>query len=188
MSATENNKSVRYSLNAKSTFSMPALLSPEADSVKRNIEAAIGRNIIEGRSPLHWDSQNNTYRLDFWAVLGKYEAIHQFKFRPDERKIDIELNGGRGRRIQLVINVPGEIVGSLFNSDKKGGESAIQYGGIYFSLEPGERIANLFELTDMLSKAIVMASKELIPSDYVDLENQLDEPNDEDNQFMTPLC
>lgn len=116
--------------------------TPVARAIAGRLLASIGQRCLAGKTP--FDTTSGSYRLTPWLT----EEHHLYlSIVPSEHRVDIEVT----RRSQLYsarLTVPGEIVGM---------DSDDSYTSVYFSLERGERRANLFGLISAIGAVIEMA-------------------------------
>jgi len=113
--------------------------TPVARAVAGRLLAAIGQRCLAGQTP--FDTSSGSYRLTCW--LSEEDHLY-LSIVPSDHRVDIEVER-RGILYSARVTVPGEIVGMQADDG---------YTSVYFSLERGERRANLFGLLSAIGKAI----------------------------------
>lgn len=165
---------IKVTLPAQKTFGFPSSiehknhkeLESEILLTRLQLEASVGRNMLSEGSPFLMLHASNHRYLHFWGSLKNEEAMYEIDINPDHHKIDVVVSvqsrpGHLEERVNVVIEVPGEIVGRGLADEHGGGGS--RYGGVFFSTERGQTSCNLFSVIDAIADAVVMHSNDVLP-------------------------
>lgn len=182
---------LKTTLLAEKTFGFPSSiehknhqeLKSEILLTRLQLEASVGRNTLSEGSPFQTLHASNHRYLHFWGSLKNEEAMYEIAIKPDHHEIDVVVSvqsrpGHLEARVNVVIAVPGEIVGRGLADEHGGGGS--RYGGVFFSTERGQTSGNLFSVIDAIADAVVMHSNDVLPKAAVAAE----EDNAEERRMM----
>ena len=175
----------KKTLQARGTFGFPDQrhhanhkeLASQVALEKLRIEAAIGRNTLEGVPPLYRHA--DVCILRYWADNGAGDTLHEINIKPVDQVIAVSGLRGSTTVFDIRIDIPGEIVGTGLSEDQNQGG---RYKGLFFSTERGERNGNLFSVVNLVANAIVMERHGLIVDAGLDVE--INQENDDEEDRM----
>ena len=166
---------VQKRLKATDTFSFPDQriheshkeMAVEVDLERLRIQAALGRNALEGLPLLH--AYGDDYSLRYWTGSSNSDTLHEIFIRPKQHEITIAGFKGSNYVFNLKVDIPGELVGTGLENQGS------TYKGLYFSTERGQRHGNLFSVVNLIADAIVMEKHNLINGLVTDLADEEEE-------------
>ncbi|MBN3761292.1 hypothetical protein [Burkholderia sp. Ac-20365] len=116
--------------------------TPAVKEVVTRLLSFIGTRALAGKPPFDTTLRDGTPRLDGWISDRHHVRVG---IRAADHLVEVEVTSG-GSSANSTLAIPGEIVGL---------ESDGRYTSVYFSLERGERSANLFSLLNAAAAVIV---------------------------------